>query len=167
MFIEYFKKLSKDYAFEKIKLKQNNNLLNPNIRATGCYFRSLIGIAETKFQRYLTSKQINELYDFCIQNPEIMLPNCYMNEKLTKVVELAALKFSHSIKCYQLGIYQGNEFIFWNNYNKNYTDTIIQWKTEMGTHFTQADKNMNEIFDPWQGKIKKLYKTKIILYKVV
>lgn len=164
MFVEYFKNLAKNYRFESLKIKQNDSLLNPNIRATGCYFRSLIGIAETLYQRYMTAKQINELYTRCV--PNIMLANCYVNDP-AEIIKMAAIELGYSCKCFQRGLYQGNEFIFWNNIYRNYTDTIIQWKTSIGSHFTQADENMNEVYDPWNGKIKKMYKQRIILYEVI
>jgi hypothetical protein len=167
MFIDYFKKLAKNYNFEKQKIKQNDPGLHPLIRAYGCYFRSLIGIAETTFQKLMTVNQINSLYKNCLQYPLIMNKNCYMGDDLARVVEYAARDLGHEIKCYQRGLLKSGTFIFWNDKYKSYTDTVIQWKTTDGAHYTQADIKMNEIFDPWAGKMSKLYITRILLYEVI
>ena len=115
----------------------------------------------------MTDIQINKLYDTCIKFPNIMNENCYMNEDLADVVEYAAEILGYKIKCYQRGLFQAGNYVFWHNQYREYTDTIIQWKTKVGSHFTQGDKHKIEIFDPWQGGISKLYKQRILLYEVI
>jgi len=167
MFVDYFKKLAKNYNFEKQKIKQNDPQLHPKIRAYGCFFRSLAGIAETHLQKYLTVNQINYLYDECSQNPSIMNENCWMGENSAKVIEYAAQELGHSIIAIRRGIYEKNVFTFWDSEFENYTDTVIKYKTKSGSHFCQADKQMREIFDPWFGKVKKLYIQSTSLFEVI
>jgi len=167
MFTQYFKSLSKNYQFESGKIKQNDPRLLPKIRVYGCFFRSLAGIAETHLQKYLTANQINYIYAECSQNPSIMNENCFMGVNSASVIKYASQELGHNLDAFRRGIFEKNVFTFWETGHENYTDTIIKYKTKSGAHFCQADKSMREIWDPWAGKVKKLYRQSVSLFEVI
>jgi len=165
MFAEYLKKLSKNYSFEKQKIKQNDPRLDYHIRMWGCFFRSLCGIAETYLEKLLTVNQINYLYAECKGNSAIMNDNCFMGVQQTAVVEYASRELGHEIRCDKRGYFVNGQYQFVDDLHV-FTDCVLNWKTKSGAHFTQGDGKLREIFDPWQGKISKLYITKIGLYNI-
>jgi hypothetical protein len=166
MFVDYFKNLAKNYQFESGKIKQNDPRLLPIIRAKGCFFRTLAGMAETHLQKYLTANQINYLYNECSQNPSIMNENCYMYMGMAKLIEYAGDELRHSLKAFRRGLFEKDTFTFWKPGYESYTDTAIQYKTKSGAHFCQGDRSMREIWDPWEGKLKKLYLQSVSLFEV-
>lgn len=145
-------------------IKQNDELLNRNIRKSGCYLLSLLWIAQVENKKVLSSGEINMLYKLFLDKGwidaacTIQQPDKILNYVLD------------DIKIYQVGIFQDGEYTFWGWVNDEKFDwSIIQHDTAgyYRTHFVVGDNTFGEMFDPLEGKgYKSTGTNRFVLYKI-
>lgn len=152
-------------------IKQNDKRLHEQIRATGCNFRSLQAMAEVISGKILTAQQINKAYDDLTQNPKVLAKDCTCGPQLAQIILRAMHDLDYKGSAAQVGsIIDGNKG-YWGGYS-DHNFCVIHWNTKYPTgHFTLADKDGQEIFDPYDatlsGDLGKSSIRKILLYKVV
>lgn len=151
-------------------LKQNDKRLHAQIRASGCNFRSLQAMAELVAGKNLTADQINKSYDDLTKNPQILAKDCTCGPQLHQIILRAMTDLGHSGQAAQVGSVIAGNKSYWGGH-KDHNFCIIHWNTKYPTgHFTLADQDGQEIFDPHDaavgGDLGKTTIRKILLYKV-
>ena len=129
---------------------QNDEGLNKNIRASGCYFLSLLYIAQIENNYEYTVGSINSFYKYCVRQGyidktcTIIKPDNILNHLL-----------KDDKKIYQIGVIQDGESTYWGWVrNYHYEWVILQHETNSsyGTHFTVVNPLQIEQYDSMKGK---------------
>lgn len=160
-------------------LKQNDKKLSPNIRATGCNFRSLQAAAERYVGQSLTASQINKLAEEAIIKGW-MRKNCHVLDP-GKATSDAFRAMGKEVRCVQIGYFDVIERV-WKDWKhkviKSVNDcnhfAVAHWLTLVNPtagHFTLCDTALNELFDPWDesigGSLSKQEIDRAYLYKLL
>lgn len=135
-------------------IRQTDYRLHRMVNIYGCYFRSLLGIAESWAGKRLTPDQINELYEMGIEGSNALMTErcsmghgaggetCDMTFKMLDRPELRAWQMGSRIK--------GEKAVFFDK-KKHPIHRTILWgnSTQAGwRHYRLGDEHGREIFDP-------------------
>ncbi|MEL5717256.1 DUF261 family protein [Treponema pedis] len=148
-------------------IKQNSQGLNPDIKATGCFFTSCLFIAQANAGKNLTKEQYNVLYEKAhtlgfMKNRDMVVSD--------KVINLAFEELGVKKKAYEVGTDKAG-FYGWVQKNKAYQkiDACIQKiKQPHGSrypyHFRVTGKKGELLFDPYSPEVKSAGSELIIWY---
>ncbi len=137
----------------KNKIYQNDIRLDRHIQATGCFFRSLCGIAETYTNQLLTPTSINRIYNACIERHSIMTPDCWMGIDRYRVIEIAGKQLGYDIYASEIGRIEREHTYLYSDRMTGWYAAVLCVKTKWGSHFSECDASLNEVFDPWNPNI--------------
>lgn len=149
-------------------VKQNEAGLPDAVRAYGCKYRCLRSIAEFTEKRMLSTYDILTIYESFARknNPKIMNKNCACGEEEHLIINNAfyRLRLDETRTARMVGS-KDDKGKTWGEQKGDFV--MYHWNSETDNgHFTLADSQGNEIFDPWKGKIKKEGLKKTLYYKV-
>ncbi len=152
-------------------IAQNDRRLNRKINLYGCRFRSLQAVAEMFSGRRLSAEEVEAAYDEHVQNPEIMNENCRCGTQEHHIVNKAFTALGCLNTCRQVGSMQDGIPVGWDGNEVDFDFMILHWATQTPDgHFTLANKEGEEIFDPWNesfdAPLGKKYIQRKLLYKV-
>lgn len=152
-------------------LKQNHPHLHHAIRLSGCNFRSLQAIAECLTGHSLSAQQINAAYHDLIQDPQVLSPTCLCGPRLHQIILRALHDCGARGHAHQVGSVIAGRRSYWGGFSQH-NFSVLHWNTPYPSgHFTLADADMHEIFDPHDpqlgGILHKYSIRKILLYHVV
>lgn len=117
---------------------QRDKRLNENIQKYGCYFMSLLFLAN-KFKNYLLSAQkIEELYDFFVLE-HWMDEDCFV-KKPKEIMNFLGMKTKKVIKSFDLVSKAPYELLYFQR---------TKASGRIVPHFTAGDGLCNVTYDPW------------------
>ncbi len=154
-------------------LKQTDKKLKRKINQFGCYFMSMLAIAQIEEEKVFSAEEINQLYDEAVEK-NYMTAKCYVR-KPDEIAQLAFKKFGNNKRTYQVGrIDAEGEKRFWgwvenNPKYKEYKYLIIRWEMDNDDypeHFTLGLINEGEIYDPYPD-LNKISKMNEVLYTLL
>lgn len=150
-------------------IAQNDKRLRKEINLYGCRFRCLQAIAEITCGKTLTAEQIEDAYNIFSVQPKIMNRNCRTGADEHFIIEHAFKVLGSNQKARQHGSHVLTTNERWSAQSGDFI--ILHWSTNTSDgHFTLADKNGKEIFDPWDeeisGSLSKKTITRKLYYKV-
>jgi len=134
---------------------------NDHIRLYGCYFLSLLSIAEDIAGKQFTKDDILTIFNRAVKSGLILDNNIPVGQDgwyrcfVTRPADLIAigLRFlgnqNTMVEVYRGAIKQPDSLDY----------VIIEHATAMGSHFTRGDKELKTTFDPWAGLARKGIKT--------
>lgn len=152
-------------------IAQNDRRLNKLINLYGCRFRCLQAVAEMFSGKRLTAEDVESAYREHIKNPQIMNKNCRCGTEEHHIVNKAFHLLGCRNSCRQVGIIRDGLPVGWDGEAVDYDFMILHWASQTADgHFTLADKEGVEIFDPWSenfdAPLGKKYIQRKLLYKV-
>lgn len=150
-------------------IAQNDKRLRKEINLYGCRFRCLQAIAEITCGKTLTAEQIEDAYNIFSVQPKIMNKNCHTGTDEHLIIEHAFKVLGSNKKARQHGAHVLTANEKWGTQSGDFI--ILHWSTNTSDgHFTLANINGEEIFDPWNEKISgspgKKTITRKLYYKV-
>ncbi len=140
-----------------LKLKQTNPGLQPLIQRYGCYYMSLLGIAQTHAGELLSVTDINRLYNHISNMSGVMNRNCWMGARSEAVVDIAMSVFGLVSETKKLYVVTNINDISSIPGDMNINSTVICEMTPNDTHFSEGDAKGNEIYDPWSHNIRGVF----------
>ena len=132
---------------------QTDPRLNVMINSYGCFYRSVLGIAETHLQTGLNAGEIESIYQMAVEmGADFMLPDCTL-KRYAAGGALAVVGFRymrhHEFDCRQVGSISADSFkvSWWGPRKYNYT--VLLGRTVNGNrHYRLGDSSGTLIFDP-------------------
>jgi len=131
---------------------QTDRRFNHSIQRYGCFFRSLLAIAETHLKKALSAKDILHIYEMAVaMGPDFMLADCTCKRLGAGgglVIMGLRLLGSHDFDCRQVGSIdaQTEEISWWGT--KCYNYTILLGRTANDKHYRLGDSSGTLLFDP-------------------
>jgi hypothetical protein len=153
---------------------QNDRYFKSQIQLYGCNYFCCLKIAELEATKDLMplhvfgKHEIESLYDLSVSEG-YMTKDCIV-KKPSKIIQIGFRWItSLPIKVYQVGTKRKDGFHWWkwvqnNPSYKEYKYRILIWQTEVEEHFTLANKQGKEIYDPFPGNSKRYVKEELLYY---
>ncbi|MGL4524536.1 MAG: hypothetical protein ACRCVN_03315 [Spirochaetia bacterium] len=127
-------------------ISQNHPENKKEIQLYGCNFRCLQAIAELSCDKFLTSFEINALHTKNSQNSKVIGKNCWCGPNLHQITDAVFAHFGHPYTCRQVGGVDAKGEV-WGRQEGDFV--VLHWNTNFPSgHFTLADKDGKEIWDP-------------------
>lgn len=153
-----------------MKLYQTDENLLSAINKSGCYFRTMLAIAEKHLDRHFTAAEIEFIYWYLVGKGE-MRKDCFL-ENPPKVTEAGFfLAGKPDYRCLQIGQkYYGKEPQYWGWVSKSgdytVTDTAIKGYTPRGSeHWIQGTAEGKSLWNPHPKAPLDILR-KMVLYRV-
>lgn len=153
-----------------MKLFQTDENLLPAINRSGCYFRTMLSIAEKYIDRHLSAAEMEFIYWYLVGKGD-MRKDCFLDNP-GKVTEAAFfLAGKPTWRCIQIGQqYYGEDPQYWRwvvrSGNTSVTDTAIKGYTPRGNeHWIQGTAERKTLWNPHpDAPLQELRKA--VLYRV-
>ena len=134
-------------------LPQIDKRLNKDIQGYGCRFMSLLAIPQFYLKKALTAEQINEIYQFCLKDPDVVKTNAYVTCLCGSKEHVIINKGFEYLGSKNIGSQVNPWRVQFREQIPPGTDyTIVEWPTIVsgveGSHFELADGDGNGFYDP-------------------
>lgn len=150
------------------RIYQTSKKLLRAINKEGCYFRTMLSIAERFTDKLLTADEILEIY-YDLIDKGFMKQNCYLeNPEKAANAAFKVLK-QDNLRCIQIGKkIEGKDPVYW-GWVKDKTVSAIALNgiTAKGNgHWVEADWSGHELWNPYPGAYLVTLK-KQIFYRII
>jgi len=125
----------------KDRVLQTDKGLNKQINRNGCNFRSLLAICETFCGCLLTAEQIMKCYDLAVNEYKAMLEDCSMTKYLHRIFNVFSMVTGEMIGGYQIGNIKIGYINYWNKKYFVWNASVLRYKTDVGDHYCEGDRN--------------------------
>lgn len=148
-------------------IKQNDRACLPVVQKVGCFCRAAAAMAEMRFYRELTARQINDLWNYGQKYGYIGYDN--LMKRSDKIATKALEMLGCSGRFVEIATFRNGKFEYypavpeWMRDLKKYFIQKISTNGTEGTHFRNVDYTGKVMFDPYSPAVV----PKDILYSIV